>query len=137
MTWTSSSSRIGTRIFSAEAVAAYLSNSPRTILVSSPEVIERVRQAAPPGVASRLRSELPPPGGVSQVMLIDVQVSVLRLRHNSTSRLPEQHLGFLIGESKAVLHVGDADPSAANVARLKTVMPYSLLMIVVAELRFT
>jgi L-ascorbate metabolism protein UlaG (beta-lactamase superfamily) len=112
--------------FSAEAVAAYLSNSVRTILVSSPEVIERVRQAAPSAVASRLRAELPPPGGVSQVMLIDVPVHVLRLRHNPTRRLPEQHLGFLIGESKAVLHVGDADPSAENFARLKTLPPVDL-----------
>lgn len=106
--------------FSPEAVAAHLSNSARTILVSSPEVVERVRKVAPPAVVSRLRSELPPPGGVSQVMLIDVQVHVLRLRHNPSRRLPEQHLGFLIGESRAVLHVGDADPAADNFARLKS-----------------
>jgi L-ascorbate metabolism protein UlaG (beta-lactamase superfamily) len=115
--------------FSAEAVAAYLSNSARTILVSSPEVVERVRKAAPPAVASRLRAELPPPGGVSQVMLIDVQVSVLRLRHNPTTRLPEQHLGFLIGESKAILHVGDAAPSADNFARLKTLPAVDLAFV--------
>jgi L-ascorbate metabolism protein UlaG (beta-lactamase superfamily) len=113
--------------FSAEAVAAFLSHSTRTLLVSSPEVIDRVGKVVPPTVAAlRLHAELPTPGQFTQLNLMRVPLRVLRLRHNPTRRLPEQHLGFLIGDSKAVLHVGDADPSADNFALLKTLPPVDL-----------
>ena len=48
-----------------------------------------------------------------------VPVRVLRIRHNPTRRLPEQHVGFLIGEAAPVLHVGDADPAADNFGLLR------------------
>jgi L-ascorbate metabolism protein UlaG (beta-lactamase superfamily) len=113
--------------FSAEAVASLLSNRSRAILISSPEVIDRVRKVVPPTVDPlRLHAELPAPGNVSQINLMHVPLRILRLRHNPTRRLPEQHLGFLIGNSKAVLHVGDADPAADNFALLKTLPPVDL-----------
>lgn len=46
-------------------------------------------------------------------------IRVLRIRHNPSARLPEQHVGVLIGESAAVLHTGDADPAADNFAMLR------------------
>jgi L-ascorbate metabolism protein UlaG (beta-lactamase superfamily) len=49
-----------------------------------------------------------------------VTVRVLRIRHNPTRRLPEQHVGFLIGEKAPVLHVGDADPAADNFVLLRS-----------------
>jgi L-ascorbate metabolism protein UlaG (beta-lactamase superfamily) len=105
--------------FSAEAVAAYLTNSPNTILVSSPEVVDRVRGVAPGLPASRLRGVLPMPGHSLPIEVGGVVVHVLRIRHNETRRLPEQHVGFLIGGASPVLHVGDADPQADNFTLLK------------------
>ncbi len=106
--------------FSAEAVAAHLTNSPRTVLVSSPEVVDRVRAVAPNLPASRLRGVLPMPGQSLPVDVGGLTVHVLRIRHNPARRLPEQHLGFLIGGVSTVLHVGDADPKADNFALLQT-----------------
>ena len=106
--------------FSPEAVAAHLSASPRTLLVSSPEVVDRVRNAAPGLPATRMRAVLPAPGNSEQVDIGGVPVRVLRIRHNPTRRPPEQHVGFLIGADATVLHVGDADPAADNFALLKS-----------------
>jgi L-ascorbate metabolism protein UlaG (beta-lactamase superfamily) len=105
--------------FSADAVAAHLANNPRAILVSSPEVIERVGQAAPGLPPARLRAVLPAPGTSQQIDVGGVPVRVLRIRHNPARRLPEQHLGFLVGDTITVLHVGDADPTPDNFALMK------------------
>ena len=104
--------------FSAEAIAAHLSANQRAIVISSPEVIDRIRAIAPRLPASRFRPYLPAPGQADMTRVGDVPVRVLRIRHNPTRRLPEQHVGFLIGETRAVLHVGDADPVAGNFAVL-------------------
>lgn len=106
--------------FSAEAIAAHLSANARATVISSPEVIARVRQAGPGLAPARLRELLPAPGQVAETRVGDVAVRVLRIRHNPTRRLPEQHVGFLIGERHTVLHVGDADPVADNFALLAT-----------------
>ena len=106
--------------FSAEAVAAHLAAQPQAIVVSSPEVVERIRAAAPGVDAARLKGVLPAPGQFERVMVGHVSVHVLRIRHSPTRRLPEQHVGFLVGEDGGtVLHVGDADPAADNFAVLK------------------
>jgi L-ascorbate metabolism protein UlaG (beta-lactamase superfamily) len=112
--------------FSPEAVAAHLSSSPRTVVISSPEVIDRVRKVAPKLPASQLRAVLPEPNAVVQVDVSSVPVRVLRIRHNPTRRRPEQHVGFLIGSSTPALHVGDADPAADNFALLKSLPPVDL-----------
>ncbi len=48
--------------FSAEAIAAHLSANPRATVISSPEVIDRLRRVAPIVPPSRLRALLPAPG---------------------------------------------------------------------------
>ena len=107
-------------------MAAHLSSNPRAILVSSPEIVDRVRGVAPALAASRLRAVLPPPGQSQRVDIAGTPVRVLRIRHNPSRRLPEQHLGFLIGDSAPVLHVGDADPAADNFAVLRSLPPIDL-----------
>jgi L-ascorbate metabolism protein UlaG (beta-lactamase superfamily) len=107
--------------FSAAAVAAHLSRNLRTTFISSPEVVDRLRATAPAIPVSQLRAVLPPPGAVEQVDIGGVPVRVLRIRHNPSRRLPEQHVGFLIGTSPTVLHVGDADPAVDNFALLREV----------------
>jgi L-ascorbate metabolism protein UlaG (beta-lactamase superfamily) len=104
---------------SPEAVAAHLAANPGAVLVSSPEVVERVRAVAPRLSAPRLRAVLPAPGTSTSVTVAGVPVRVLRIRHNDARRFPEQHVGFLVGEHATVLHVGDADPTAANFALMR------------------
>jgi L-ascorbate metabolism protein UlaG (beta-lactamase superfamily) len=115
--------------FSPEAVAAHLSRSARTIVISSPEVIERLRSVAPALPASRVRALLPAPGSAEQVDVGGVPVRVLRVRHNPTRRLPEQHVAFLVGAAETVLHVGDADPAADNFALLKPLPPIDVALL--------
>jgi L-ascorbate metabolism protein UlaG (beta-lactamase superfamily) len=105
--------------FSAEAIAAHLARDVRTIVVSSPEVIDRLRRAAPDLPAARLRAVLPKAGTSETVDVAGVPVHVLRVRHNPARRLPEEHVGFLIGDAAPVLHVGDADPAADNFTALR------------------
>ena len=104
--------------FSAEAVAAHLNASGRTIFVSSPQVVDLVRAVAP-ALSDRLRAVLPRPGESQEIRIGDVPVRVLRIRHNPSRRFPEQHVGFLIGDSATVLHVGDADRNADNFTVLR------------------
>ena len=105
--------------FSPEAVAAHLTQNARAVLVSSPEVVARVRAIAADLAVGRLRGILPAPGQSEAVTIGAVTVRVLRIRHNPTRRLPEQHVGFFIGEAAPVLHVGDADPAADNFVLLR------------------
>jgi L-ascorbate metabolism protein UlaG (beta-lactamase superfamily) len=106
--------------FSAEAIAAHLSANPRATVISSPEVIDRIRVVAPRLESARLRGCLPAAGQADVTRIGDLTVRILRIRHNTTRRLPEQHVGFLVGDARTVLHVGDADPAADNFALLTT-----------------
>ena len=114
--------------FSAEAVAAHLNASGRTQFVSSPQVVDLVRAVAP-GLADRLRAILPDPGQSVEIRVGDVPVRVLRIRHNQSRRFPEQHVGFLIGDSPTVLHVGDADPRADNFALLRNLPKVDIVLL--------
>jgi L-ascorbate metabolism protein UlaG (beta-lactamase superfamily) len=105
--------------FSAEAVAAHLAANPAAMLITSEEIVARVRLAAPGLAASRFRPSTPRPGASLRVEAGGVPVHVLRIRHNPVRRMPEEHAGFLIEGCKAVLHTGDADPQADNFAVLK------------------
>jgi len=105
--------------FSADAIAARLAREARTLVVSSPEVVERLRRAAPAVAADRTRAVLPRPGESETIEVAGLAVRVLRLRHNASRRTPEQHLAFLIGDAAPVLHVGDADPVADNFSVLR------------------
>jgi L-ascorbate metabolism protein UlaG (beta-lactamase superfamily) len=115
--------------FSPEAAAAHLARNPRAVFVSSPEVVERLRAAAPDLPAARFRAVLPSPGRWEEVRIGDVPVRVLRIRHNPSRRLPEQHVGFLIGGSTPVLHVGDADPAVDNFALLRALPKVDLALL--------
>jgi L-ascorbate metabolism protein UlaG (beta-lactamase superfamily) len=115
--------------FSPEAVAAHVSANPRSMVVSSPEVIQRLRAVAPRLSDSQLRAVLPAPGAAELIEVGGVPVRVLRIRHNPSRRLPEQHVGFLIGDAAPVLHVGDADPAADNFSLLKPLPPVDLALL--------
>jgi L-ascorbate metabolism protein UlaG (beta-lactamase superfamily) len=108
---------------SAEAVAAQLRASPDTVLVSSQEVVERVRGADSSLPAQRFVAITPGPGESRRTLVAQVPVHVLRIRHNPARRLPEQHVGFLIEGCQTLLHSGDADPVADNFGVLKSLPP--------------
>lgn len=115
--------------FSPDAVAAHLTRNARAVLVSSPEVVQRVRTVAPHLGADRLQAVLPAPGASEVVRVGQLAVRVLRIRHNPTRRLPEQHVGFLVGETPSVLHVGDADPQPENFALLQELSRVDLALV--------
>lgn len=98
--------------FSPEAVAAHLSHNPRAVLISSPEVVERVR-AVDRSAGDRLRAVLPAPGASALTHVSALPIRVLRIRHNRARRFPEQHVGFLIGEPAAVLPADAAQAQQA------------------------
>lgn len=105
---------------SAEAVASHLRNSPSTRLVSSEEVVERVRKVAGSTVpAAQFGAVTPEPGTSDRAAGAGVPVHVLRIRHNPTRRLPAQHVGFVVEGCRTVLHTGDADPVADNFSVLR------------------
>lgn len=105
--------------FSAEAVAAHLVANPATVLITSDEIVARVRKAAPALPAARFRPSTPQQGASRRVDAGGVPVRVLRIRHNPVRRVPKEHVGFLIEGCRTVLHSGDADPQADNFALLQ------------------
>jgi L-ascorbate metabolism protein UlaG (beta-lactamase superfamily) len=116
--------------FNAEAVAAHLSQSPKTRLISSAEIVQRVHKAAPGVPASQLVAVTPDLGTSIATALDDrVRIHVLRIRHNDARRMPEQHVGFLVQGTRTILHVGDADPAAANFAVLKELPKIDLALL--------
>src|SRR5688572_7105709 len=105
--------------FSADAIAAHLRNNPKSVVVSSQEVIARVRSAAGGAIASeRLLAVTPEPGAWQRVLVDGVPVDVVRIRHNPARRLPLEHVGFVVEGCQTVLHSGDADPAADNFTAL-------------------
>lgn len=115
---------------SADAVGAHLARNPRAVVVSSPEVIARVRAAAPALEDSRFVAVLPAAGTSEARTIGTLQVHVLRMRHNPARRFPEQHVGFLVVDGGAVvLHVGDADPKPDNFTVLRTLPPVDVALL--------
>ena len=100
--------------FSAEAVAAHLAANRQAVLITSAEIVARVRQAAPALPAAQFRAATPGPGAATRVDAGEVPVHVLRIRHNPVRRVPEEHVGFLIEGCRTLLHTGDADPQPDN-----------------------
>lgn len=103
--------------FDADAVAAHLRRAPGAKLVSSAEVVERVRRAG--ADAGRLLALTPAQGRSASVEIGGVRIHAVRLRHNPARRMPEQHLGFLVEGCRSVFHAGDANPDEPNFAALR------------------
>jgi L-ascorbate metabolism protein UlaG (beta-lactamase superfamily) len=68
--------------------------------------------------ASRFVGLTPP--DQSPAVTIGLNVHVLRARHNSTRRWPEEPVAFLVEDSQTVLHTGDADLTPENSAALRS-----------------
>ena len=115
--------------FSPEAIAEHLRHSQAT-LISSQEVVARVRRAAPDLAASRFAAVTPAMGTSTAVDRVPgVKVHVLRARHNPTRRWPEEHVAFVIAGSQAILHTGDAELTPANFAMLASLPKIDLAIV--------
>ena len=115
--------------FSPEAVAAHLRASPLTLLISSNEVVGRVRAVAADLPAARFRAATPAAGTSLAVPLDNLQIHVLRIRHSPARRLPAEHVGFLVQGTKTILHVGDADASGGNFSLLARLPPVDVALV--------
>lgn len=94
--------------FSAPAVAEHLRHNSRAVLISSKEVVERVRSAAPDLPAVRLIGVTPEPGEAQMVPVGSLRIHVVRMKHSGTRRWPEEHVVFVVQGSRTVIHTGDA-----------------------------
>lgn len=114
--------------FDPDAVARFLNASPRAHFVSTPQAVERLRQAAPDldaeakraGRSSRVHAIVPEEGQLHRVALPDelgVEIDALHLHHGRGRST--QNLGFLIHLGGVrVLHIGDTEITAAEIAPL-------------------
>ena len=115
--------------FSAEAVAAHLAHNRSAVAISSPEVLDRIRAVAPDLPPGRLRAVLPAPGRAETVQVRDLPIRVLRIRHSSSRRVPDQHVAFLLGRTTTVLHTGDADTGADDFGVLRDLPAVDLALL--------
>ena len=107
--------------FHPAAVVRHLQHNNGATLVSSEQVTSAVRKepGAATALASRIRAVTPAPGERSTVTVAGVTIEVLGLRHGGARWARLQNLGHIVTiGGKRVLHVGDAESSAANFAPL-------------------
>lgn len=98
--------------FQPAAAAQFLAAHPETLFVSSPQVINVLREHLPPGskIERQLQQVLPDPGAAEVVEHQGIQVEFLRLRHGGARWRDLHNLGHLIHlGGKTIVHVGDAD----------------------------
>lgn len=101
--------------FDPQAVARFLRAQPTARFVSTPQAVERLRQAAPgDALAGRAEGIWPPEGErVSLELGDDLRLSILNLHHGRGRRPEVQNLGFVIElGGLRVLHIGDTEASA-------------------------
>lgn len=102
--------------FSAQSVAARLTADTTVVYVAARETVESLFATArlTPG-HSRVRGIVPPPGRGELVSAGGLSLEVLDLPHNPTPSRRVANVGLLVElGGLRVLHVGDADPSAAS-----------------------
>lgn len=102
--------------FDAASVAARLAADARVTYVAPEETVALLRQqAAVSADDPRVRAVAPPPRGERQMSIGGLDVTVVDLPHNPTPTGAVQNVGFLVDlGGMRVLHVGDADPTAAR-----------------------
>jgi L-ascorbate metabolism protein UlaG (beta-lactamase superfamily) len=106
--------------FSAASVAARLISDSSVVFVAAQETVDSLfartnLRAARPGATAGIRGVIPPAHGEVRVPLAGIELAVLDLPHNSTRSKRVANVGFVLDlQGVRVLHVGDADPTAAN-----------------------
>lgn len=92
------------------AVREFLRAHPDVMLVSSPQVVERIG-----GASERVIEVWPEPGEPLSRNIAGVQVEFMALSHGTGSLAAVQNIAHVIHVGgKSILHVGDADMNAFN-----------------------
>ena len=104
--------------FQADVAVEFLRRHPETVLASSRQVLDAVRQEAarPDRLSGRLLEFLPHEGESASLTRDGIVIEFLRMRHGGGEQNSAmQNLGHLIHlGGRKVLHVGDAKMVAAN-----------------------
>ena len=103
--------------FDAEAVARFLDASPRTQLISTPQVRERLLEVRPEleRRGAGVLAVLPEEHKVSHVASLDLLV--FNLHHGRDRQPPVQNVGFLITMGgQRILHIGDTEVTRKDIA---------------------
>jgi L-ascorbate metabolism protein UlaG (beta-lactamase superfamily) len=106
--------------FDASSVAARLASDSTAVYVAATETVDSLfarttLRASHPGVVTRIRAISPPGHAEVRVPLAGIDLTVLDLAHNPTPSKRVANVAFLLNLGGVrVLHVGDADPTAAN-----------------------
>lgn len=108
--------------FHAASVARHLENNPLAQLISSPQVVDAVRNqlASAGAVATRINGTYPEGTRRTIHTVGGIRLEIFRLRHEHRRNYGVQNLGqiFVVG-GKKILHVGDAEMTAENFAPLR------------------
>ena len=102
--------------FQKDTAIEFLQKNPECALIASEEVAVAIRDSASkPSVAHQAVVVWPEPGKIKNVEQSGIRIEAFRLQHAGTRNYEVQNLGLLmhLGD-QTVLHVGDADASAAN-----------------------
>ena len=106
--------------FNAASVAARLLSDSGVVFVAAQETVDSLLartnlRAARARVMAGVRGVIPPARGEARVPLAGIELAVLDLPHNRTRSKRVANVGFVLNlQGLRVLHVGDADPTAAN-----------------------
>lgn len=106
--------------FDAGSVAARLRSDSTVVFVAAQETVDSLLagtslRATHPRVGARIRGVVPPEYGELRVPASGIDLTVLDLAHNPTRSKRVANVGFLLDfGGLRVLHIGDADPAAAN-----------------------
>lgn len=101
--------------FHPEAVASHLRHNPRTVLVSSEQVVREVQGTAPDHDAIKARVTTATPALRERIALTagGVTLEILGVGHGTGRHRTIQNLGHVVTlGGKKLLHVGDADTAA-------------------------
>ncbi len=102
--------------FQVETAVGFLQKNSGCMLMAAEEVVLAIRNSASkPSVANQATVVWPEPGEMKKLEQNGIRLEAFRLQHAGTRNYDVQNLGLLmhLGD-RTVLHVGDADASAAN-----------------------
>lgn len=101
--------------FNAASVAARLAADSTTIFVAAQETVDSLYARTRLRPTPRVRGVVPPAQGEMRVSVPGIDLTVIDLPHNATRSRRVANVGFLVSVGGLrILHVGDADPTAAN-----------------------
>lgn len=103
--------------FDADAVLRFLSANRRAVFVSTPQAVARFGRLSA-DLDQRVRAVLPEPGIPEHLDVGEIRLRVFNLHHGDGTTA--ENLGFEIGiADRKVLHVGDTEVTAAEIAALR------------------